>query len=151
MGKGTVDEQVFHVVARASAFGKCTSARVLSNKTAHSIVPYVDELLDPKHSQFKNDSNLSKAASEPSDWTPFQLTEKKGQHVIYALMQQPTWVTSEGQWGLDPSMPRNKWFWVVLWLATAVRPSIPTRKRASATACVPWQMTQECKNPLFKT
>lgn len=108
-GKGRIDEHVFNAVARAAVFGKCACANVLSDKTVTSIVTYVDELPDPRHSQFK-DSKLSQ--SEPAaDWTPFKLSEDRGQQAIYELMRQ--WIASEDQWGLDPSMPRGKCFRVV--------------------------------------
>ena len=110
-GKGRVDEHVFNAVARAAVFGKCAYANVLSDKTVTSIVTYVDELPDPRHSQFKSDSNPKSMQSEVADWTPFQLTKDRDQQAIYELMRLS--ITSRCQWGLDPSMPFDKWFKVV--------------------------------------
>ena len=50
-------------------------------------------------------------AEPAADWAPFTLSEQKGQQAIYALMRLS--ITSRDRWGLDPSMPFDKWFKVV--------------------------------------
>ena len=55
------DEHVFNATARVAENCKCACATVGSDKTVkavNSVVTYIDELPDPRHSQFKIDSNL---------------------------------------------------------------------------------------------
>ena len=55
------DEHVVNAITRVAANGKCACATVGSDRTVkavNSVVTYIDELPDPRHSQFKIDSNL---------------------------------------------------------------------------------------------